>query len=200
MLEGAPDGLVQQVRERAHLGDEGEPAAADLADGAAAHQHPLADRVPVHPPDLDRGIVPAAVEDVGLGDGVRGQHALGVLRVDREIGAAADLRGGEAGLGLVGDAAERERPVVVGEAEDDAVGALDAPAPGERRRAAVEMRLQARRTGSSSPHLDERDRGDRAEPVEVPGDVEPVGVEAHRHVELEAGGDEDAGAGRGARR
>ena len=41
VLEGAPDGLVQHVRERAHLGDEGEPAAADLADGAAAHQHPL---------------------------------------------------------------------------------------------------------------------------------------------------------------
>ena len=53
------------------------------------------------------GVVPAAVEDVGLGDGVRGQHALGLLRVDREVGAAADLRGGEAGLGLVGDAAER---------------------------------------------------------------------------------------------
>ncbi len=108
VLEAAPHGLVQQVRERAHLGDEGEPAAADLADGAAAHQHPLRHRVPVHPPDLDRGIVPAAVEDVGLGDGVRGQHALGVLGVDREVGAAADLGGGEAGLGLEGDAAERQ--------------------------------------------------------------------------------------------
>ena len=102
VLEGAPDGLVQHVRERAHLGDEGEPAAADLADGAAAHQHALADGAPVHPPDLDLGVVPAAVEDVGLGDGVRGQHALGLLRVDREVGAAPDLRGGEAGLGLVG--------------------------------------------------------------------------------------------------
>ena len=44
VLEGASDGLVQHVRERAHLGDEGEPAASHLADGAAAHQHPLATR------------------------------------------------------------------------------------------------------------------------------------------------------------
>jgi hypothetical protein len=39
-------------------------------------------------------------------------------------------------------AVEGERPVVVGEAEGHAVGAGDPPAPGERRRAGVEMRLQ----------------------------------------------------------
>ncbi len=41
-----------------------------------AHQHALARMGPVHPPDFDLGIVPAAVEDVGLGDPVGGQHAL----------------------------------------------------------------------------------------------------------------------------
>jgi hypothetical protein len=52
-----------------------------------AQQHALAGVGPVHPPDLDRRIVPAAVEDVGLGDPVRGQHALRVLRIDGQVRA-----------------------------------------------------------------------------------------------------------------
>ena len=109
VLEGAPDGLVQDVGERAPRRRR-RAAAADLADGAAAHQHALADHAPVHPPDLDHGVVPAAVEDVGLGDGLRGQHALGILRVDGEIGAAPDLRRREAGVRLIGHACRTRAP------------------------------------------------------------------------------------------
>jgi hypothetical protein len=105
VLERPPDGLVQRMRERAHLGDEGEPPAPDLADDPAPHQHALRDVRPVHAPDLDGGVVPSAVEDVGLGDGVGGQHALGVLRVDREVGAGADFGRAEARL-----RARRSRP------------------------------------------------------------------------------------------
>ena len=54
----------------ADLGDEGQPPAPDLADGPAPHQQALGCRGPVHPPDLDGRIVPAAVEDIGLGDPV----------------------------------------------------------------------------------------------------------------------------------
>jgi hypothetical protein len=56
--------------QRSHLGDEGQPPASDLADGAASHQQALAGVGPVHPPDLDGGIVPATVKDVCLGDPV----------------------------------------------------------------------------------------------------------------------------------
>ncbi len=66
----------------------------------APHQHALAGVGPVHPPDLDLGVVPAAVEDVGLGDPVRGQHALGVLRIDRQVRARADLGGRQPALRL----------------------------------------------------------------------------------------------------
>ena len=49
----------------------------------------------------------------------------------------------EAGLGLIGDAAELQHPVVIGEPEDGAVGALDAPAPGEGRGPLVKMGLES---------------------------------------------------------
>ena len=177
--------------ERADLGDEGEAAAPDLADGAAAHEHALAGVGPVDPPDLHLGAVPAPVEDVGLGDPVRGQRALGVLRIDREVGARADFRGGEAALRLVVGAAEGERPVVVGEAR--------APSRRSARCASTRQAWWCRRRGgpagrraaTSSPDLHERDRDDRAQPLEVERDVEHVGVEAHRHVEGEAGGDRE---------
>ena len=82
-LEGPPDRLAQHMGERAHLGDEGQPPAPNLADGPSAHQHALAGVRPVHPPDLHLRVVPAAVEDVGLGDPIGGQHAFRVLRIDR---------------------------------------------------------------------------------------------------------------------
>jgi hypothetical protein len=109
----------------------------------AAHQHALARIGPVHPPDLDLRVVPAAVEDVGLGDPVRGQHALGILRIDRQVRARADLGGRQPALGLEVRAVEAQRPVMVGEAEGDAIGPRDPPAPGERGRAVVEMACRA---------------------------------------------------------
>jgi hypothetical protein len=36
---------------------------------------------------------------------------------------------------------------VIGEAEDGAVGALDAPTPGERRGPAIEVRLEGKKVG-----------------------------------------------------
>jgi hypothetical protein len=66
-----------------------------LPDRTPAQQHALAGVGPVHPPQLDRRIVPAPVEDVGFGDPVRGQHAGGILRIDGEVGASADFRGGK---------------------------------------------------------------------------------------------------------
>ena len=98
-LEGPPDCLAQHMGERADLRDEGKPPAPDLADGPAAHQHALARVIPVHPPDLDFRVVPAAVENVGLGDAVGGQHALGVLRIDRQVRSGADLGGRQSALG-----------------------------------------------------------------------------------------------------
>ena len=139
------------MRERAHLGDEGEPPAPDLADGAAAHQHALA-RVACQ---FTRQTSTAALSQrpsrmsVSVMRSER-QHALGVLGVDREVGARADLGGGEPALGLEVGAVEAEHPVVVGEAEGHAVGTGDPPAPGERRGALVEMRLQAGGRWSSS--------------------------------------------------
>jgi hypothetical protein len=143
LIECAPHRLAEDVRERPYLGDEGETAASDLTDGAAAHQHALRRRLPVHSPDLDLGVVPAAVDDVRLGDPARSQHALGILGIDREVAARAQLGGGEAALRLECGAVEDERSVVISEPEGHAVRARNPPAPGERRRAFVEMRLQA---------------------------------------------------------
>ena len=146
-LKRSPHRLAEDMRQRAHLGDEGQPPAPDLADGAAPHQDALADVGPVHAPDLDLRVVPAAVEDVGLGDPVGGQYAFGVLRIDGQVRARTDLRGGQPALGLEVGAVEAERPVVIGEAEGDAIGPGDPPAPGERRRAVVEMGVQSRSEG-----------------------------------------------------
>jgi len=71
--------------ERAYLGHEGQSSAPDLADGPAPHQHALIRVSPVHPPDLDIGVVPAALKNIGLGDPVRGEHTLGILGIDREV-------------------------------------------------------------------------------------------------------------------
>nr|WP_208998587.1 hypothetical protein [Roseibium aquae] len=133
--------------ERADLGDERQPPAPDLADGAAPHQNPLTRVGPVHPPDLDLRRVPAAVEDVGLGDPVGGQHAFRVLRIDGQVRTRAHLGRRQPALGLEIRAVEVERPVVVGKAEGDAVGAGDPPHPSKRRRALVEMGLQGGREG-----------------------------------------------------
>lgn len=57
-----------------------------LTDGHAAHKHMLRPAGPVHAQDLRRLIVPAAVEDVGLRDPIRGQNASRVLSIDRQVG------------------------------------------------------------------------------------------------------------------
>jgi len=129
--------VAQHMGERADLRDEGEPPAPDLPDCAASHQHALAGVSPVHPPDLHLGVVPAAIEDVGLGDPVGGQHALSILRVDRQVRARAHLRSRQPAFRLEVGPVEAECPVVVGETETRAIRAKDTPAPGERRRAVV---------------------------------------------------------------
>jgi hypothetical protein len=179
-LEGPADGLAEHVGKRADLGDEGKAAAPDLADGAAAQQHPLARVGPVDAPYLDLGVVPAAVEDVGLGDPVRAQHAIGILRIHRQVAARAKLGGSEAALGLERRAVEDQRQVVVGEPEGHAVRAHDPPAPDERRRALVEMGLQTRRQrlhlGSRKPRSSRSRRPMRPSPrvMSVIGAASPV--------------------------
>jgi hypothetical protein len=128
-LEGSPDRLAQHMGKRTDLGDEGEPPAPDLANGPAAHQNALAGVRPVHTPDLDLGVVPAAVEDVGLGDPIRGQHALCVLRIDRQVSPRPDLGRRQPALRLEIRAVEGQRPVVIGEAEAQAIRAGNPPAP-----------------------------------------------------------------------
>ena len=127
--------------------------------------------------------------------GAEEPEGLGEARV--EIGQHAARHPGRVGRARGRGMADAEGPdalhVEIGSRHDAFV-----PDEGEKPRSVVCMGgvFRKGREGSppSSPHLHQRDRGDRAEPVEVPGDVEPVGVEAHRHVELEAGGDEHAGA------
>ena len=83
--------LAQYMRQRPHFRDKGHAPAPDLTHSPAPHQHPVARVGPVHPPQLYSSIVPAPVEDVGLGDTIRGQHATRVLRIDGEVGAGADF-------------------------------------------------------------------------------------------------------------
>ena len=90
-LKRPSHGLAKDMGQRPHLRHEGEPPAPDLADGTAAQQHALRRCRPIHPPDLDRRIVPPAVEDVGLGDPVRRQHTLRILRIDGKVGAGSHL-------------------------------------------------------------------------------------------------------------
>ncbi|SHF32251.1 hypothetical protein SAMN05444279_12744 [Ruegeria intermedia] len=146
-LKAPPHRLVEHMGKRAHLGGEGHPPAPDLADGPAPHEHTLAGILPVRPPDLDRRPVPEPRGNVGLCDDARAQHAFRILRIDREIGTRAQFRRREAAFRLEAGSLKAECPVVVGEAEHLAVGAGDAPAPGKRGRALVEMGLQGRREG-----------------------------------------------------
>jgi hypothetical protein len=90
-LKRPPDRLPKDVGKAAHLGHEGQPPAPDLTDGPAPHQQALGCCGPIHPPDIDRRIVPAAIKDVGLGDPVGGQHTLGVLRIDRQVRSRSHL-------------------------------------------------------------------------------------------------------------
>ena len=146
-LEGPPDRLAKYMGERAHLRHEGQPPAPDLAHGAAPHHHALARMGPVQAPDLDLGVVPAAVGDVCLADSIRGQRAVGVLRIDRQVGPRANLGGRQAALRLERRPVEAQHPVVVGEAEGNPVGPGDPPATSERGRAVIEMDLQGGREG-----------------------------------------------------
>ena len=65
-----------------------------------------------------------------------------VLGIDRQVRSRPDLGRCQPALGFELGAVERQRPVVVGEAEGHAIGAGDAPAPRQRRRPLVEMGLQ----------------------------------------------------------
>ncbi len=135
------------MRYAPHLGDKGEPAAPDLADGAAAHEHTLRGVGPVDPPELDLGIIPASIENVGLSDAIGGQHALCVLCIDGEIGTGTHLRRRQSAFRLEQSATKIKRAIMIGEAEYGAIGTGDLPAPAERRRARVEMGLQSWREG-----------------------------------------------------
>jgi hypothetical protein len=106
ILVGSPDRLIEKMCHRPHLGQEHLLAAPDLAEIAAPHQDALRDILPIHPPDLDRRVVPAAVENVRLGDPVRAQRAFRILPVDREIGTGADFGGSKTGVGFIGSACD----------------------------------------------------------------------------------------------
>ena len=110
-------GLLQVMREAAHLGGEGGAGAADLAEGAGAHQHALGGVGPVDAPDLDVGVVVEAGGEVVLVEAVGFQRGGDLQVVDGEAERVLDLGGGEAGGGLEGGAVEGEVAVVVGEAE-----------------------------------------------------------------------------------
>ncbi len=146
-LKRPPDRLAEDMGQRPNLGDEGQPPAPDLADGASAQQHALRGAGPVHPPDLDNCGVPAAIEDVGLGDPVGGEHTLRILCVHGQVGAGSDLGRRQPAFRFELGAVERQRPVVVREAEGHAVRPGDAPAPGQCGGALVQMGLQRGREG-----------------------------------------------------
>ena len=141
-LEQPALGLLQIVGEAAHLGGEGGAGAADLAEGAGAHQHALAVSA-----QLTRQISmaasskrPAARSSSLRRSDFRAEET-SRLSTERPSGVL-DLAGGEAGGGLEGGAVEDEVAVVVGEAEGGAVVARHAPAPGERGGAGVEVGLE----------------------------------------------------------
>ena len=142
VLEEPALGLLQVVGEAAHLGGEGGAGAAHLAERARAHQHALVGVLPVDAPDLDGGIVEEAGGEVVLVEAVGAERAVDLQVVDGEADRVLDLAGGEAGGGGEGGAVEGEVAVVVGEAEPRAVAAGEAPAPGERGGAGVEVGLE----------------------------------------------------------
>ena len=63
--------LISEPKVLAQTGHETRPPPANIPEVAAPHQHALVGRRPVDTPDLDLGIVPAPVQDVGLGDPIR---------------------------------------------------------------------------------------------------------------------------------
>ena len=95
------------------------------------------------------GVVEEAGGEVVLVEAVVAERALHLEVVDGEADGVLDLARGEAGGGREGGAVEGEVAVVVGEAEHGAVAARDAPAPGERGGAGVEVGLEGGGEGFS---------------------------------------------------
>jgi hypothetical protein len=102
---------------------------------------------PVHPPDLDRRIVPApsriSVSVIRSEDSTPCASCASTERSepDRTSEAVSPLSGSNS------VPSNDERPVVIGEAEGHAIGAGDAPAPGRVVVPLVEMGLQRRVQG-----------------------------------------------------
>jgi hypothetical protein len=143
ILVEAALGLLQVVREAAHLGGEGEARAAHLAERAGTHQHALVGVGPVDAPDFDGGVIVEARGEVVLAERVGAQRARHLQVVDGQADSILDVGGGEARSGLEGGAVEGEVAIVVGEAEAGAVGARQTPAPGEGGGARVEVGLES---------------------------------------------------------
>ena len=172
--------------------------------GREAQQLTHRDRLPARPEAADAG--ERDLDHRGAEDadeiGGRARRAAGGHRLGRQLQPVGDERSSR------GCPCRRRSARRAGcggwrrAAASACVSALVAPpsAPQAARIAAVEA-ARSRRTGResrcrrSSPDLHERDGGDRAEPLEVERHVERVAVEADGHVELEAGGDRDAGGG-----
>ena len=98
---------------------------------------------PVDAPDLDCRIIEQAGREIVLIEAGGAQRTLHLEIVDGETHRVLDLSGGEAGCSSEGRAFEGEVAVVVGEAEPCAVDAGDAPAPGKRSGAGVEVGLES---------------------------------------------------------
>ena len=142
VLEQATLRLLEIVGKAAHLRGEGGAGAAHLAEAARAHQHALVRIGPVDPPDLDGRIVEEPGGEVVLVEAVGAERALHLQVVDGEADGVLDLGGGEAGGGGERGAIEGEVAVVIGEALHQAVTPRQAPAPGERGGAGVEVGLE----------------------------------------------------------
>ncbi|MEI9932796.1 MAG: hypothetical protein WDM89_20240 [Rhizomicrobium sp.] len=109
-----------------------------------AHQHALIRRRPVHAPDFDGRIVVEPRGEIVLVQRIRRQRAHHGEIVDREAKRRLHLARGEAAGGFVGEAIERERHIVIGEALRHAIAAHDLPAPAQSGGAGGEMRLHSR--------------------------------------------------------
>jgi hypothetical protein len=122
---------------------QGETGTAHLAERTGAHQNALRGVGPVDAPDLDAGIIVEADGEIVIVEMRGAERALDRQIVHGKADTVLDLGGGDACGGFEGGAIKSEIPVMIGEAEAGAIATGEAPAPGERGGAAVEVGLQS---------------------------------------------------------
>ena len=120
--------LLQLMGTTANFGPEGMRPARDLPQIAHTYQCSLFGVLPVHSVDLDFGVVVEPRGQIFLVQALGGQHALDVEIIDAQSDGACDLAGGKASVRLECGALERDIAVMIGEAEDHAIGAREVEA------------------------------------------------------------------------